>query len=144
MSNVMLDVRDLTTKYITRYKESIYAVDHVSLKIEEGKSLGIAGESGCGKSTLARTLMMLEWPDVGTVAWDGTDPYRLKGKDLLALRRKVQMVFQDPYASLNARMNAAEIISEPWRTHRDLYPRKRDRAARVRAISLSTCSGWMK
>ena len=54
----MLEVRDLTTKYITRYKEDVYAVDHVSLKIEEGKTLGIAGESGCGKSTLALSLMV--------------------------------------------------------------------------------------
>src|SRR3989304_1496736 len=57
MSNVMLEVKELTTKYITRFKEDIYAVDHVSLKVEEGKSLGIAGESGCGKSTLALSLM---------------------------------------------------------------------------------------
>ena len=57
MAEVMLEVRDLTTKYITRYNEDVYAVDHVSLKVEEGKSLGIAGESGCGKSTLALSLM---------------------------------------------------------------------------------------
>lgn len=62
MNKVMLDVRELTTKYITRFKEDIYAVDHVSLKIEEGKSLGIAGESGCGKSTLALSLMGYYFP----------------------------------------------------------------------------------
>ena len=62
MAKVMLEVRDLTTKYITRYKEDVYAVDHVSLKVEEGKSLGIAGESGCGKSTLALSLMGYYFP----------------------------------------------------------------------------------
>ena len=62
MAKVMLEVRELTTKYITRYNEDVYAVDHVSLKVEEGKSLGIAGESGCGKSTLALSLMGYYFP----------------------------------------------------------------------------------
>uniref|UniRef100_UPI003D8B23E5 ABC transporter ATP-binding protein n=1 Tax=Gordonia sp. B7-2 TaxID=3420932 RepID=UPI003D8B23E5 len=133
----VLEVRDVGKTFTVSGKsgrKQLRALDGINLDLRKGETLGLVGESGCGKSTLARTLMMLERPDDGTVRWDGTDPYRLKGKDLLALRRKVQMVFQDPYASLNARMNAAEIISEPWRTHRDLYPRKRDRAARVREL----------
>ena len=75
MAKVMLEVHDLTTKYITRYKEDIYAVDHVSLKVEEGKSLGIAGESGCGKSTLALSLMGYYFPPLhytsGEIIIDG-------------------------------------------------------------------------
>ncbi|WP_240198561.1 MULTISPECIES: ABC transporter ATP-binding protein [unclassified Gordonia (in: high G+C Gram-positive bacteria)] len=133
----VLEVRDVGKTFAVSGKggrKQLRALDGIDLDLRRGETLGLVGESGCGKSTLARTLMMLERPDTGTVRWDGTDPYRLKGKDLLALRRKVQMVFQDPYASLNNRMTAAEIIGEPWRTHKDLYPRKRDRAARVREL----------
>ncbi|MFM7174236.1 MAG: ATP-binding cassette domain-containing protein, partial [Caldilinea sp.] len=75
MPNPILEVRDLTTRYITRYKESVYAVDHVSLKLEEGKTLGIAGESGCGKSTLALSLMGYYFPPLhymgGEILIDG-------------------------------------------------------------------------
>ena len=69
MSKVMLEVKELTTKYITRYKEDVYAVDHVSLKVEEGKSLGIAGESGCGKSTLALSLMGYYFASAALYEW---------------------------------------------------------------------------
>jgi oligopeptide transport system ATP-binding protein len=99
-----------------------------------GETLGLVGESGCGKSTLARTLLMLERPDSGTIRFDGTDPFSLRGKDLLKFRRRVQMVFQDPYASLNSRMTAGDIIAEPWRTHKTLHPSKRDRDLRVRGL----------
>ncbi|WP_238421603.1 ABC transporter ATP-binding protein [Gordonia sp. 'Campus'] len=137
VNSQVLEVRDVGKTFVVPGKggrRKLRALDGIDLDLRRGETLGLVGESGCGKSTLARTLMMLERPDAGTVRWDGTDPYRLKGKDLLALRRKVQMVFQDPYASLNNRMTAAEIIGEPWRTHKDLYPRKRDRAARVREL----------
>ncbi|MDV7136938.1 ABC transporter ATP-binding protein [Williamsia muralis] len=134
----VLEVRDLTKTFRVPAgkdgKTELKALDGIDLDLAPGETLGLVGESGCGKSTLARTLMMLERPDAGTVSWDGVDPYTLKGKDMLALRRRVQMVFQDPYASLNARMTAAEIISEPWRTHKTLYKSKRDRAARVREL----------
>ncbi|OZG29303.1 dipeptide/oligopeptide/nickel ABC transporter ATP-binding protein [Williamsia sp. 1138] len=134
----VLEVRDLTKTFKVPAgkdgKTQLRALDGISLDLARGETLGLVGESGCGKSTLARTLMMLERPDDGTVSWDDVDPYTLGSKDMLALRRRVQMVFQDPYASLNARMTAAEIVSEPWRTHKTLYKSKRDRAARVREL----------
>ena len=137
-SPAVLEVRNLTKTFKVPAgkdgKTQLRALDGIDLDLARGETLGLVGESGCGKSTLARTLMMLERPDDGTISWDGTDPYALKSKDMLALRRRVQMVFQDPYASLNARMSAGEIISEPWRTHKGLYKSKRDRAARVREL----------
>ena len=136
MSDSLLEVRDLTKSFEVPGggKNILRALDGISLEVARGETLGLVGESGCGKSTLARTLMMLERPDSGTVTFDGIDPYGLRGKDLLKFRRRVQMVFQDPYASLNARMTAADIIAEPWRTHTTLYKSRADRETRVRGL----------
>jgi oligopeptide transport system ATP-binding protein len=103
----------------------LHALAGVDLTVRRGETLGLVGESGCGKSTLARVLLMLERPDAGTVRYDGVDPFALRGKPLLAWRRRVQMVFQDPFASLNPRLSAGELIAEPWRSHPDLVPRPR-------------------
>ncbi|MCF6387714.1 ATP-binding cassette domain-containing protein [Mycobacterium sp. MBM] len=130
----VLSVRDLTKSFRVSGGKTLRALDGINLDLARGETLGLVGESGCGKSTLARTLMMLERPDSGSVSFDGIDPFGLKGKDLLRFRRRVQMVFQDPYASLNSRMTAAEIISEPWRTHKTLYTSRADRDMRVRGL----------
>lgn len=130
----VLSVRDLTKSFRVSGGKKLQALDGINLDLGRGETLGLVGESGCGKSTLARTLMMLERPDSGSVTFDGIDPFGLKGKDLLAFRRRVQMVFQDPYASLNSRMTAAEIIAEPWRTHKTLYSSRADRDMRVRGL----------
>ncbi|GLY27232.1 dipeptide ABC transporter ATP-binding protein [Kineosporia sp. NBRC 101731] len=136
MSN-LLEVNELTKTFDVKdgaRRGRLKALDGISLQLGKGETLGLVGESGCGKSTLARTLLMLEKPDGGTVRFDGTDPFGLRGKDLLAWRRRVQMVFQDPYGSLNSRMTAGQIIAEPWKTHRHMYANARDRAARVREL----------
>ncbi|MEU3471714.1 oligopeptide/dipeptide ABC transporter ATP-binding protein [Rhodococcus sp. NPDC006774] len=133
MPEQLLTVRGLNKTFdVGRGK--LRALDAIDLDLRRGETLGLVGESGCGKSTLARTLMMLERPDSGTVAFDGIDPFALRGKELLAWRRRVQMVFQDPYGSLNSRMTAGDIIGEPWRTHKGLYKTRRDRSARVREL----------
>ena len=138
MSEPLLKIDGLTKTFHVAKSASgntrLKALDGISLTVGRGETLGLVGESGCGKSTLARTLMMLETPDEGTVSFEGTNPFGLRGKELLSWRRRVQMVFQDPFASLNARMNAGDIIAEPWATHRSLYPTSREREARVREL----------
>ncbi|GAA2111447.1 dipeptide ABC transporter ATP-binding protein [Streptomyces synnematoformans] len=133
----LLQVRDLTKTFPVRSggrTRQLRALGGISFDLRRGETLGLVGESGCGKSTLARTLLMLERPDSGTVRFDGVDPFTLRGARLLQWRRRVQMVFQDPFASLNARMTAGDIVSEPWRTHKDLFPSAKERGARVREL----------
>ncbi|BBX88935.1 ATP-binding cassette domain-containing protein [Mycolicibacterium boenickei] len=133
MSENLLTVRDLRKSFRVG-KRQLAALDGIDLDLGRGETLGLVGESGCGKSTLARTLMMLERPDSGSVTFDGIDPFSLRGAELLKFRRRVQMVFQDPYASLNSRMTAGDIIAEPWRTHKTLHPNRKDRDMRVRGL----------
>jgi oligopeptide transport system ATP-binding protein len=96
---------------------AIRAVDEISFDIKRGETLGLVGESGCGKSTTGRAILQLYRPTSGNVNFDGTDLVQLKGESLRQMRRKMQMIFQDPYASLNPRMTVGEIVSEPLLVH---------------------------
>jgi oligopeptide/dipeptide ABC transporter ATP-binding protein len=116
----MLEVRGLTKHFPAggsvggwRAKGWVKAVDGIDFTIEAGQTLGLVGESGCGKTTTTKLLLLLERPTSGSITYDGRDVTKLKGKDLLAYRRAVQAVFQDPYSSLSPRMRIGEIISEP-------------------------------
>ncbi|MEO1271248.1 MAG: dipeptide ABC transporter ATP-binding protein [Myxococcota bacterium] len=96
----------------------VYAVNKVSLAVKKGETLGIVGESGCGKSTLARTILRLYEPSDGEVLFKGKDMVKLNRSELKAMRRDMQMIFQDPYASLNPRMSVGAILEEPFVLHK--------------------------
>ncbi|MCC5876882.1 MAG: ABC transporter ATP-binding protein, partial [Candidatus Sumerlaeia bacterium] len=101
----------------TRQVGSVKAVQDVSFTLRRGETLGLVGESGCGKSTLGRTLLRLEEPTAGGVEFNDMDIFKAGRKDLFKLRRSMQMIFQDPYSSLNPRMTVEEIIREPFTIH---------------------------
>ncbi|GAB5378546.1 MAG: dipeptide ABC transporter ATP-binding protein [Acuticoccus sp.] len=120
-------------KGLFRKPRPLYAVDDVSLTVMRGETLGLVGESGCGKSTLSRLIMHLERPTAGTVRFEGRDLNMASANDLHCARRKFQMVFQDPYASLNARMSARAILSEALINYR--FGSRAEIAARVEHIA---------
>ena len=111
---------------------TIRAVDGVSFSVMKGETLGLVGESGCGKSTLGRTLMRLEEPTAGRVSFEGRDLAHASSQELFGLRRDLQMVFQDPYSSLNPRMTVGEIVREPLVVHR--IGSKAEQLERVRSL----------
>ncbi len=132
----VLEVRDLAKHYpltrgvlVKRRTGAVRAVDTVSFALRSGETLGIVGESGCGKSTVARLLVSLERPTAGTIHYRGEDITRLSGRALRAVRRNIQMVFQDPYTSLNPRMTVGDIVAEPFEIHPEATPKGNRRRA---------------
>jgi oligopeptide/dipeptide ABC transporter ATP-binding protein len=121
--DTLLQVDDLVMHFpiyrgvIQRQVGAVRAVDGVSFDIKRGETLGLVGESGCGKSTTGRTILQLYRPTSGSVHFDDVDLVHLKGEELRKTRRKMQMIFQDPYASLNPRMTVADIVGEPLVVH---------------------------
>ncbi len=113
----MLIARSLVKKFSTK-RGPLIAVNDVSIQIEEGQTLGLVGESGCGKSTLGRLLLRLIEPTSGSVHFDGVDILSLSASELKKWRQEAQIIFQDPYASLNPRMTVEDIIMEPLKIHR--------------------------
>jgi oligopeptide transport system ATP-binding protein len=122
-SEVLLHVQDLKMHFpiykglLRRQVGAVHAVDGISFDVHRGETLGLVGESGCGKSTTGRAILQLYTPTSGEVDFDGVDIIKLKGEELRHTRRKMQMIFQDPYASLNPRMSIGEIVGEPLIVH---------------------------
>ncbi|MCW4456932.1 ABC transporter ATP-binding protein [Microbacterium sp. MPKO10] len=108
----ILDVKNLVVEFPTK-SGPFRAVDDVSFSVEQGKTLGIVGESGCGKSTIARSIVRLLKPTAGTISLDGRDLVPLTERQLRPMRSRIQMVFQDPYGSLDPRMTAEDLVAEP-------------------------------
>jgi peptide/nickel transport system ATP-binding protein len=117
---------------LDRHVGDIRAVDDISLQIRRGETLGLVGESGCGKSTVGRTILRLYKPTAGRIVFDGQDISNMSEGELRPLRRQMQMVFQDPFASLNPRHSVGRIVGEPLRTHG--LAGRRDAARRVREL----------
>lgn len=138
MSEALVEVRNLTMHFdihagiLRRKVGAVRAVDGLSFDIMQGETLGLVGESGCGKSTTGRAILRLYDPTDGSVKIDGVDIASLNASDLRKARPQMQMIFQDPQASLNPRMNVSEIIAEPLREHTKLDAAARD--ARVREL----------
>lgn len=117
MSDILLDVKNLK-KYFNTPNGVLHAVDDVTFSLERGKTLGVVGESGCGKSTTGRTILRLHEPTSGEVFFEGKDITKVSSQEMRRLRSQMQIIFQDPFASLNPRKTVSEIIGEPLRLYK--------------------------
>ena len=132
----LLQVQNLSKHYVlskglfSKQASAVRAVDNVSFSIKQGETLGLVGESGCGKSTLGKTLLRLIEPSAGQIFFEGTDITQLHSSAMRAMRQKIQLIFQDPYASLNARMTVDDILTEPLTIHQ-LYHTTAERKERL-------------
>ncbi len=140
----LLEVRGLAMHFpvsegivLSRKIGDVKAVDGVDFTINRGETLGLVGESGCGKTTTGRCILRLERPTAGEILFDGRDVNRMQRGELVALRRRMQVIFQDPYSSLNPRMKVGDIIAEPIKVH-GVEPDAARRRARVREL-LAIC-----
>ena len=113
----LLEVKNLTKHFPAAHGQKVHAVNGVSFKLERGETLGIVGVSGCGKSSMGRTILKVHEPTSGQIIFDGVDITGLSNRKMFPYRKKMQMIFQDPYASLNPRFTVGEIIEEPMIIH---------------------------
>jgi oligopeptide/dipeptide ABC transporter ATP-binding protein len=136
----LIEVEHLTKEFpvkqgvFSRGKEVVHAVEDVTLSVNKGETLGIVGESGCGKSTTARLMVRLIDPTAGTIRFDGVDITKFSRHDMRPLRQQMQIIFQDPYSSLNPRKSVGQIVGEPFaihRTEKDVRSRVRELLSRV-------------
>ncbi|MBQ2691283.1 MAG: ATP-binding cassette domain-containing protein [Clostridia bacterium] len=129
MSEVLLDVKGLK-KYFSTKRGLLHAVDDVTFTIEKGKTLGVVGESGCGKSTTGRAILRLHEPTGGQVFFEGQDVAKLNAAELRHKRKEMQIIFQDPFSSLNPRKTVSQTIEEPLKLH-GIIPDKNERLQKV-------------
>lgn len=127
MENPLIDLRHLKTHFrirrgmirdLVETRSFVYAVDDVSFQIQRGETFGLVGESGCGKTTLGRTMIRLVEPTAGELFYEGTNVFEMSPASLRTLKREFQIIFQDPFASLNPRKTVSQIVASPLRTHR--------------------------
>ena len=126
----LLEVEGLKKYFQVGKGQTLKAVDDISFQIKKGQTLGLVGESGCGKTTVGRTLLRIYEPDAGKILFDGKDISRVNKKEAKELTRRMQMVFQDPYSSLNPRMTVEDIIGEPLDVHK-LYTSRGERRDKI-------------
>ena len=140
----ILEITNLSTyfntssSFFSKNKMVVKAVDDVSFKVYEKETVGLVGESGCGKTTLGRSILLLENPEKGSIKYKGKDLLKLSTKEIMKLRRDIQIIFQDPYSSLNPRIQIGEAIIEPMKVH-GLYKNYKERKAKV--LDLLECVG---
>jgi len=132
ITQIMMETRELK-KYFPTPKGPLHAVDDVNIAIAKGETLGLVGESGCGKSTLGRVIIRLLEATGGSVFFDAQDIVKFDKEHLRNFRKRAQMVFQDPYSSLNPRLSVEQLIAEPLRIHK-VFPNERETSARVKEL----------